>query len=245
VSLVMSGRADGRHQEEVKLAWWEVVGAWLRIWTPPRGARVPPVPRAKLAIALVAVVAVIGGAVALLAPGINRAKENRAREAARALAQARAAERRRLKRLEVARFGRSDRRRPAGISAPGERRLRHAVLADLERAITGDARTRARRGQIQGRIRATSCDPFPPTVSNVGPETTLKGTIGKYACTAIEDYIPNGSGGRGALGYPFWAKVNFRTLRFAWCEISPRAGERLVGQDLAVVPPPKACDLGY
>jgi type II secretory pathway pseudopilin PulG len=245
VSLVMSGRADGRHQEEVKLAWWEVVGAWLRIWTPPRGARVPPVPRATLAIALVAVLAVVGGAVALLAPGINRAKENQAREAARSLARARAAERRRIARLEVAHFGRSQRRRPAVTSPPAERRLRHAVLADLERAITGDARARARRGQIQGPIRGTSCDPFPPTVSNVGPETTLEGTTGKYACTAIEDYIPNGSAGRGALGYPFWAKVNFRTLSFAWCQISPRAGERTVGQDLAVVPPPKACDLGY
>ena len=241
----MGGRGDGRQHERLKLAWWEVVGAWLHIWTPPRGAQVPPVPRAKLAIALVAVLAVIGGAVALLAPGINRSKENQAREAARSLARARAAERRRIKRLEIAHFGRGHRRRPPALSAPAERRLRHAVLAELERAITGDARGRARRGQLQGPIRATSCDPFPPTVSNIGPETTLKGAIGKYACTAIEDYIPNGAGGRGALGYPFWAKVNFRTLRFAWCQINPRAGERTIGQDLAVVPPPKACDLGY
>jgi type II secretory pathway pseudopilin PulG len=240
----MDTRADQRHPEEVRLAWWEVLGAWLRIWTPPRGARVPPVPRAKVVIVVLAVIAVAGGLTALLAPGINRANKSHARTETRQLAQARAAERRRLRRLEVAHFGGS-RARPTGRSPAAERRLRRAVLGDLERAITRDARARARRGQLQGPIRGTSCDPFPPTVSNVGPETTLRGTIGKYACTAIEDYIPNGSAGRGALGYPFWAKVNFTTRRFAWCEISPRAGERTVGQDLAVVPPPKACSVGY
>src|SRR3712207_7944463 len=30
--------------EEHRLSRWEVLGAWLRLWTPPREVEVPPVP---------------------------------------------------------------------------------------------------------------------------------------------------------------------------------------------------------
>ena len=41
---------------------WEILGAWLRIWTPPRDVEVPPVPRRLLA----AVAGVIAAAVPAL-----------------------------------------------------------------------------------------------------------------------------------------------------------------------------------
>ena len=50
-----------------RLSRWEVLGAWLRLWTPPREAVVPPVPWRKVAVggALVLAAAVVA-VVALL-----------------------------------------------------------------------------------------------------------------------------------------------------------------------------------
>jgi hypothetical protein len=39
-----------------RLGRFETLGAWLRVWTPPRGAVVPPVPKGKIAIGAAAVV---------------------------------------------------------------------------------------------------------------------------------------------------------------------------------------------
>ena len=71
--------------EDRRLGRLEILGAWLGVWTPPRGAAVPPVPwhwiaggAAALAIALLA-------AAALLVPGILDDRDragDRAREAA-------------------------------------------------------------------------------------------------------------------------------------------------------------------
>ncbi|MEA2139427.1 MAG: hypothetical protein QOG56_2577, partial [Solirubrobacteraceae bacterium] len=42
---------------------WEIVGAWLRIWTPPRDVEIPPFPRRRALVAAV----VLGGVAAALA----------------------------------------------------------------------------------------------------------------------------------------------------------------------------------
>ena len=56
--------------ENRRLGRLEVLGAWLGVWTPPRGAVVPPVPWRPIAIgaALLAIGLLV--AAALLVPGI-------------------------------------------------------------------------------------------------------------------------------------------------------------------------------
>src|ERR671910_689845 len=95
--------------EERRLGRLEVLGAWLGVWTPPRGAEVPPVPwRPIAAAAALLAVALLAGA-ALLVPGILEDRERadeRAREAAQqrhaqALADAEREQRRRTGRGSV------------------------------------------------------------------------------------------------------------------------------------------------
>jgi hypothetical protein len=61
------------------LSHWELVGAWLHIWTPPRDVPIPPVPRRKLAFLGLAAVA----AVAMIIPAIESGKHAGAAERAR------------------------------------------------------------------------------------------------------------------------------------------------------------------
>src|SRR5918992_2686156 len=75
----------------------ERLGAWLRIWTPPRDVEVPPVPVRGLAIGGVALLAVAAAATAIVAPRIDEGKDARAAEEARERDQRRAAERERIR----------------------------------------------------------------------------------------------------------------------------------------------------
>src|SRR3954464_5661281 len=75
---------------------FEIVGAWLRVWTPPRDVEIPPVPWRKLAIATGVAIVVLGAALAVLVPRIDSAKESRAAKDAAAAAHARAANRARI-----------------------------------------------------------------------------------------------------------------------------------------------------
>ena len=64
---------------ERRLGRLEVLGAWLRVWTPPRGAVVPPVPWRPLAIAAALVAVALLAAAALLVPGILDDREREPR----------------------------------------------------------------------------------------------------------------------------------------------------------------------
>jgi hypothetical protein len=63
---------------------------------------------------------------------------------------------------------------------------------------------------------------------------------------AVNNEILRGtSAPAGALGYPFWAIVDFRRLSYGWCKLNPQAGEgsatpRSVG---LAVPLPRGCDI--
>jgi type II secretory pathway pseudopilin PulG len=58
------------------------VAAWLHLWTPPRGAVVPPAPWRKIGIGAAVLVVLIGVAAAILIPRANRhAAATRDREA--------------------------------------------------------------------------------------------------------------------------------------------------------------------
>ncbi|HWT91918.1 MAG TPA: hypothetical protein VN238_02905, partial [Solirubrobacteraceae bacterium] len=58
-----------------KLSPFEVVGAWLGVWTPPRDARVPPVPWRALALWMLALLVIGGAAYAAIAPQVDEAKD--------------------------------------------------------------------------------------------------------------------------------------------------------------------------
>jgi hypothetical protein len=45
------------------------------------------------------------------------------------------------------------------------------------------------------------------------------------------------------IGFPFWARVNFRTGHYAWCKINLLPSEHGIGDSLAYVPLPPVCDL--
>src|SRR4051795_1222250 len=80
-----------------RLTRWETIGAWLHVWTPPKGLEVPPVPWRKLAIWGTVGVIVLGAAAAVAVPRIDASKKEGAAERARAQAVAAAAEAARLR----------------------------------------------------------------------------------------------------------------------------------------------------
>ena len=189
------------------------------MWTPPREADVPPVPWRK--IAAVALVLAAAGAVAaaIAVPRIDQGKERGAVEERRDEARAKARERRRIERDQRLRRGR--------IRTPSD------PLVDVEAAIGRDARERVRGGELKGPVRDVVCEPY------------TSGSVNRYACTAVREYVTTHGRRRGVLGYPFWAKVDRRRGTFAWCKVNPRPGERSVGDELVAVPPPRACNLRY
>ena len=189
----------------------ETVGAWLRIWTPPRDAEVPPVPWRRLLVALAAVAL----AVAIAAPLIEEGKERGAEREARRAAALDATRKRRLAREQRAHRARAH--RPAGDAAPARRPL----IAALERSITRDARGRVARGELDGRILRTTCEPAAGAVRF--------GERRAYECVAVTGTF-SGSIARGTTGYPFRAVVDFTDYSYVWCKTNPVPGEHVQGR---------------
>ena len=59
---------------EKKASPFEIIGAWLHIWTPPRGVEIPPVPWHKLAIGTGIGALIVGIALAIMVPRIDANK---------------------------------------------------------------------------------------------------------------------------------------------------------------------------
>jgi type II secretory pathway pseudopilin PulG len=185
----------------------EIVGAWLHIWTAPKGVEVPPVPVRKLLVGagVGAVVVAIGAA--LVIPPLQRGKEagaaRRARESAAAL------------RAEIARL-RVD-QRPRSLRVPRGKSL----SAALERAITADAVDRAHKRTITGPILGTRCEPS-PSYDSVYAGSRV------YKC-----FVKTSTGHQGVLhgdrfgtGYPFVATIYVAQRRLVWCKENPRPDEK-------------------
>ena len=191
---------------EPQLTHWEIVGAWLHVWTAPKGVEVPPVPWRKLALWGAVAALVIGAAAAIAVPRIDESKKEGAAERAREAAASAAAERARLRadqavhRLTV----------PAGQS----------LVAQLETAITKDARGRARAKTISGPVLSTHCDPAGSAVTQF-PGSRV------YKC-----FVKTTTGLRGegndviGTGYPFVATIYAKQRLVAWCKQNPRADEK-------------------
>lgn len=91
----------------MKASRWEILGAWLRIWTPPRDVEIPRVPRRGAAVVAVLGVAAVVAGVTVVAPAIDRAKERSADRQARSDASFERRERARLARDQRPVFARA------------------------------------------------------------------------------------------------------------------------------------------
>ena len=204
VSIRMIRTAQPSHGP--RLTRWELVGAWLRIWTPPKDLDVPPVPWRRLAIGGAAAAIAIGAIAAVAVPRIDSGKRAGALERARAQAAADAAERSRLRldqkvhRLAI----------PAGVP----------IVAGLEKAITVDAKARVRAGTLSGPVLSTSC-------AKAGSSTRQFADSQVYKC-----FVKTATGLRGEgtdvldTGYPFVATAYEAQRRVAWCKQNPHADEK-------------------
>jgi hypothetical protein len=218
----------------MKASRWETVGAWLRLWTPPRDVEVPPFPARRAVIAAAIALAVAVPVVVLVAGSVGEGKEEGAAREQREADARRAAERRRLTVEQRPRFG--------GTRA----RDRAAVLRALEAAITRDVQARRRAGELDGSpARTTRCAPYPATAERA--EAERAGTLRRagYDCTAVQRGITStderGRTARGSLGYPFLAVVDYARGRWAFCKVAPIPGERVVPDPEDAVEVPRAC----
>jgi hypothetical protein len=219
-----------------RLTRFETLGAWLHVWTPPRGAVVPPIPWRRIGIGAVIAAVLLGGFAAWLVPRIDRAKRSEAAAERRSAAAVSARERRILARDQRLHSGRA----PSLPADPAA--ARRAVVPDLARAITADARARTAAGTLAGHVQATTCAPFTRGPVRTAPSPTAASA--GYACTAVTRRIPRSARNvPGVIGYPFWGRVNFRRGTFVWCKINLRPGERGIGGEPAFVALPAPCNL--
>jgi hypothetical protein len=217
--------------QQRRLGRLEVLGAWLGVWTPPRGAVVPPVPWRPIAIAgtLVALALLVGAV--LLVPGIlddRRQADERAREAA---------QRRHVQALRTA-----DRemrpRTGAGTADPGEdapaaRRTeaREALLTRAHEALQADAAIRG-----AGTVEGLDCEPFPRGSAPRPPVGDLAVQRAVYQCVAVTSRFGEGTEEEGVIGIPFRLVTDFARGTFAFCRVVP-----LSDKDRLAHPLPDAC----
>ena len=222
----------------------ETVGAWLRLWTPPRDVEVPPVPPARtLLLWGLGVLVLVGGAIAVIAPRIDDAKDRAAAREERADAARRAAQRRRATVEQRAQSASAADLRPeAGAPAAVRLDARAGLLTRAEHTISEDARARAREGELQGSPGAAVCDPYPKRAEGARPEQDLGVRRGVYDCiVAVREIKATERNPSGTLGYPFRAVVDFDRFRFSWCRTNPVPGELMVPDPRSLAELPRAC----
>lgn len=212
---------------------WEILGAWLHLWTPPRDVEVPPLTGRVVGIA-VGVVALIGLAVVLVAPFVDRGKDEAAAERRAVEAQRARAARERTIAEQRPRTASAPALRPADDSA-----TRARLLARVEAAITVDARRRVAAGELEQRTGDTRCRP----AARAGePLRDMAVRVAAFDCLATTATIAGTDrNAPGRLGYPFRAVVDFERARFAWCKTNPVPGEKLIPDPRRIVALPAVC----
>jgi hypothetical protein len=199
---------------------WEILGAWLHVWTPPREVEVPPVPWRKVVAGAALLAAVLGGAAALIVPAVQSGKRRGAARDARSEAAFRRAETARLRHDQRVHTSRA--------------RTRAGLLAAVEASVTADARARVRRGELDGRIIGTArC-----TRSRGAPAGRVHFDCLAPTATVVRSRT---SGVVGHVGYPFVVSASLRDLSYAWCKDNPQAGEGGATFAGVLVPLPSAC----
>jgi hypothetical protein len=214
---------------------FEIVGAWLHVWTPPRDVEIPPVPWRKVAIWAGVGVVVLGAALAVMIPRINEGKEQRAAQAAAEQARARKANRERVIKLQQPRTGAfADLKPAAGASEAEVGMARRRLEASIAAAITADAQKRAAAGEIS-KVQG-------PTTCTRAPGTPTSGGRGVFDCYTVVRKVPKAKTNvAGSIGYPFRAVVDYSTFSYTFCRTEQFPGEMLVPDPRTVVQLPAAC----
>ena len=174
---------------------------------------------ARIAVVGLAVAAVV--AAVILAPVIQRSREEHQR--------AEAAESARIQRQILADTRREQRPRfGRGRAAGADVDARQALVASATGSIRADAGTRAAAGEWGGPILNVRCEAYPPTVGRPADEIPSKRT-GRYSCIAVTSHVPATPGNPpGIVGHPYRARIDFRSGRYAFCKIRGRPGELAV-----------------
>jgi len=218
----MTAPDDGRPRANA----FETLGAWLRVWTPPRDVEVPPVPRRGLAAAAGVLIVLAAIAVLVVGPAIDSGKEADAERRAEAAAAAQA------RRAAIARRDQQPRTGGApGLAPATTPQARAALVAAVERAVTADANARQAAGHLDSRTRSTTCDPIS------GGEA---GGRAAYECNALIRDI-TGQGEPGRLTYPFRAVLDLWEATWTFCKLNPIPSEMSLPDPETVVPLPAAC----
>jgi hypothetical protein len=209
----------------VRASRWEILGAWLRIWTPPRDVEIPPVPRRRVAVGAALCAAAVVAGILLVVPALDRSKDERAAsERAHTAAVARA-ERVRLRfdqRAQSARAPEVARLHGAG----DDRGARAALLRSARASVTRDARARVAAGEFDVAIRRVRCRPRAGRVAPLGV---------RLSCLAITSETD-----RVSIGQPFIVAGSLRDGRYAWCHVNPPPAEGAAGVGV-FVPVPDVC----
>jgi hypothetical protein len=214
---------------------FEIVGAWLHLWTPPRDVEIPPIPWRKLAIWSGVGVVVLGVALAVMIPRINVGKEERSAQAAAEQARARKANRERVIKLQQPRTGELAALKPAaGASEAQVAMARQQLVTGVEAAITADARKRAATGEIS-KVQG-------PTTCTRAAGTPASGPVGVFDCYTVVRKVPKvETNVAGSIGYPFRAVVDYSTFSYTFCRTEQLPGEQLIPDPRTVVQLPAAC----
>jgi hypothetical protein len=193
---------------------WEILGAWLHVWTPPRGVHVPPIPWRRIGLGALALAALVAVGLVTIMPAIDEGKQRGAEERGRQAAAARAAQEARLRHDQRATVVRL-------TGAPIERQVRAVVAAG--------ARARMRSGELDlRRVLGVRCD---------DPQPGRTGRL-RFECTAVETVT--GTDPPVRTGLPFVAVVDRARGTLAWCKANEIAGEGAAFAQVRV-PLPKAC----
>jgi hypothetical protein len=140
----------------------ETLGAWLGLWTPPRGETVPPVPWRTIGVAAIVLVAAAGAAAALVLPDVASDRRDARERAERAEARRHAAFLAQVDREQRPRTGRG-------------------TLAAARAAVERDARERTSKP-----VSGVECEPFPRSVGAPRRRT------GAFDCLAVTSRLPGG-----------------------------------------------------
>ena len=240
-SMRHRSRMPVRGRDEPKASVFEVVGAWLHIWTPPRDVVIPPVPRRAVDIGLGVVVVLLGLLAFVALPALDGARDRDAAREQRADDARHAAERVQITREQRAQTGAAPTLR-AVSGAPAASRIaaRTALLDRVQLVIARDAKARVRTGELEGRVGKVSCDP----VAGAPALNDLEALRGAFDCFVPTTEITSTSQSpSGSIGYPFRAVLDWSAFTFAFCRVHQIAGERELPDPRRVVHLPAACRL--